>query len=165
MGRDFSLLRMYLLVLLISLLLLLRNSSCLFSALNNDMRLRRQQMFVLNIHVWMFYDIFLTQEYKIRSIIKENRSRMLSVISCYDYLKNNILEESKYVVQIAVKIWIIYVKSKTPNSKYFPQIIKLRQWLYVFSKKNKDVLLQIQKCLHLYNMCVSFKKHILCNIY
>lgn len=77
-------------------------------------------MFVLNIQVWMFYDIFLTQEYKIRSIIKENRSRMLSVISCYDYLKNNILEESKYVVQIAVKIWIIYVKSKTPNSKYFP---------------------------------------------
>lgn len=50
--------------------------------------------------------------------MKENRSRILPVISCYDYLKTNILEESKYVVQIAVKIWIIYVECKTPNPKF-----------------------------------------------
>lgn len=40
------------------------------------------------------------------------------MISCYDYLDPNILEESKYVVQIAVKIWIIYVESRTPNAKF-----------------------------------------------
>lgn len=32
------------------------------------------------------------------------------MISCYDYLNTSVLEESKHVVQIAVKIWIIYVE-------------------------------------------------------